>query len=184
MVMAHCSDEVDLGWPILQEREIYREVIVCSGSLEGKKALKELGNELEIKTTCLDYDGWLCELDKEDGTFVRMCKELQKKIIDAKYDYIFTHNMMGEDGNVDHQIVHNVAMNVKSRILMTDIFISGGWVPYAAISFNYKKTYFREKEARCEVNLDFYDKCRKIYFGHSAWQSEGDPVLTCNLYLV
>lgn len=159
MVLAHPDDEVIFGWPLLQNRSIKKELIICSNDAfntqrkwcaHRKQPLIDLCATLDINLTCLDYNSDFYSYPnrhekRQKNIFKRLIQKKDErtlisafmndilKIIDSKkFSSIFTHNPWGEYGHMDHILIHNLITHhyhSKFPIFFTDAHIKLDWMP-------------------------------------------------------
>lgn len=195
MVMAHPDDEIIFGWPILQDKNIEKEILICSSDVNNserrwcahrKQVFYKLCDNLNINCKCLDYNSEFYRLETRKESFKRMCEDIVVNISEFSYDYIFTHNPVGEYGMMDHILLHNIIMNMSHDpdILITDIFIDSNWSYYNLISKKYKKLYYTNKLLDCKLDMSFYNHCKSFYVEKKVWTWSKEPVRRCGLYTI
>jgi len=185
MLVAHPDDEVIFGWPVLKEA---KRIICCSSDLHNPErawckdrlaALKEVGSLVDAEVFCLDYNSEFYRLSTRDGKlneFVEEVLDLLRCLI-PKYedDIIFTHNSWGEYGNIDHILVNQIARLTDRKIITTDIAIDAGW-------FKVENLFLKEEISKHTIDLNFYEKCKKIYDKYGCWTWSKDPITQAKLY--
>jgi hypothetical protein len=100
------------------------------------------------------------------------------------YDAIFTHNPIGEYGNIDHVLAHIIAMSFDVQVWITDIFIPSNWMPFKEMPTIYKRIYYRKKIFNSVNNLTEYNECEKIYRKYGCWTWSKPPVKECSIYAI
>ena len=194
MVMAHPDDEIIFGWPILQNKQIKKELLICSNDSRNperqwcskrSEALFNLCNALEIPCTCLDNNSQFYKTNARTGELVKTYKEIIDVITAHKPYYIFTHNPLGEYGMLDHIMVHNIVMSYSPAFLViTDIFQQNIWAYQDTISDKYKLVYYKNYIGAETLDLAFYNYCKQFYTKLNVWTWSKNPITLCNLYLV
>lgn len=149
-----------------------------------KDALAELCDTLQIKHKCLPYDSEFYRAETRKESLSKVMQDISDSIDEFKYDYIFTHNVLGEYGHLDHQLVHQVVMQKGVPTIVTDIFIKSNWCPYEKMSDNYKMIYQWQPVQKCVNNLVFYLQCQSIYMKHKVWTWSKPPVPECNMFRI
>jgi hypothetical protein len=193
MVMAHPDDEVILGFPILQDERIKKKILICSSDLNNperqwcshrKVPLGEICRKLDIEHKCLDYDSEFYRMNTRQEMLSKMMQHVSEEIDNFDYDYIFTHNVLGEYGHIDHQIVHQIVMQKNVPCIFSDIFIRSNWCPYGGISDLYASMYNFKCIGHVENDMNFYNMVKNFYLSHNVWTWSKDPVRECGLYLI
>lgn len=194
MVVAHPDDEVIFGWPILQNASKVH-VLCCSSDRNNpdraeffrrRDALKVVMDTLGFSFTCFDYNSEFYRMPTRDESLSKALATLASEIEYKYYDFVFSHNPMGEYGHIDHILVHQMVAMCSPHLLMTDIFMESNWVPYRKIGEVYQRSYFAKSRFVDSYTNDLahYNKCKQIYVDHQAWTWSKPPVTNANLYLV
>lgn len=195
MVMAHPDDELVFGWPILQDKKIDKEILMCSSDANNperrwcahrKQVFYKLCKSLNINCKCLDYNSEFYRVETRKETFKKMCEDILTNIGVFSYDYIFTHNPVGEYTHLDHILVNNIVMSVFSnpKIIISDMFLESNWSYYNSISDKYKNLYYTNLIKKCEMDIDFYNYCKSFYTKEKVWTWSRSPIEKCSLYSI
>tara|TARA_E500000331_G_scaffold357022_1_gene417240 strand:- start:5858 stop:6493 length:636 start_codon:yes stop_codon:yes gene_type:complete len=211
--MAHPDDEIIFGWPILQNPEIKKKILICSSDYNNpgrqwcknrKEALFEIGNYVDSEETiCLDYNsefyrmptrpvnGGPTEEDgKTSGHWRLMCQHIVNTIenMSEDCDAIFTHNPYGEYGHIDHLMLFDlVYKNFEKPILITDIKQGSNWakLPNEDKNKRIKNLFYRDSFLEdCKLDKILLSFCKAKYESKNAW-TWSDPVIeNCNVYKI
>lgn len=193
MVLAHPDDEIIFGWPILQDNNVEKKILICSSDENNperrwcahrKQILYKVCQKLNIPCKCLDYNSEFYKAETRKETLKMICADILNNISKFDYDYIFTHNPVGEYGHFDHILVNSIVMNTNSNIIISDMFLSSNWVPYDTISKKYKKLYYNNKLSDNVLDLNFYNYYKSFYTKEKVWTWCFDPIDKCSLYAV
>ena len=201
MVLAHPDDEIIFGWPIFQNFRIQKEIIMCSTDYNNparqqyahrKFLLQEVCEKYQVPLTCFDYPSEFYKLE----TRVTTLEDCQNTIVDCvkskvnDFDYVFTHNPIGEYGMIDLKIVFEWMYNRvdEKPILITDLLqYETHWPSYHEIPSRIKKDFYHTKLGDYELDIDIYTDCYNIYMNGRAWTYWRTPETeqkTCSLYVV
>jgi len=194
LLFSHPDDEIICGWPVLQDKEVEKQVFICSNDADNPErewckhrveALTELMNQLEIPFVCLNYNSGFYRLETRGETLSRALRTMMDEINAFDYDVIFTHNPIGEYGHIDHILVHQLAMTFGKPVVVSDIFIPMNWVPYQSFPEGYQRVCSRGVSLGiCDNDLEFYSRCEQVYRKHNVWTWCKPPIKRCNLYLL
>ena len=194
MVLAHPDDEVIFGWPILQRKGIEKEVLICSSDehnpnrawcAKRKHTLFNLCKSLGIPCRCLRYNSAFYKADARKGELKQIRQTISEEIRKTEFDFVFTHNPLGEYGMLDHILVHNIVMStVNKGILISDILLENIWTPTKTISESYKRVYYTRKFSSNALDMTFYNKCKEFYTKDRVWTWNKPPVVACSVYQV
>jgi len=192
IVMAHADDELIFGWPILQDKNIQKEVLICSSDLNNpkrkwcshrKKVLFSMCNELGIACLCLDYNSSFYKTNARDESLKRLCLDIKNNInLFDDFDYVFTHNPMGEYGMLDHILVNHIVMSMNVKMLFTDMYLVNNWSYYNKIPKRFKKIYFQNKIKDCKLDMVFYNRMKEFYVKGKVWTWNQEPIKQCGIY--
>jgi len=195
MLFAHPDDEIICGWPVLQQKDVEKIVLICSNDANNPErewckhrgaALHELMHALDIPYICLDFNSGFYRMPtrpKPELSETLRCIRDEASAVDC--DMIFTHNPMGEYGHVDHVLIHQLAMTLGKPVLVTDMFVPMNWVPYQKFGNGFERMYGRSAHCGTEVSdLAFYQKCENVYRKHNVWTWCKLPVPKCELYML
>lgn len=214
MVLAHPDDELIFGWPVFQDEKINKFYLCCSTDefnnarawcSHRKEALFEIckKNNVSLWTIPAPSDFYKLNSRRKKGTQkdaigdatsdLRIFKNLIINTIEDivnknNIDYIFTHNPFGEYGHLDHIFLFDtVIKKTKKPILITDITIRTNWDD-PKISNRMKKIFYNNMiKEKCEINLEFYEKNKKLYIDKGVWtwsRDKQEEFKKCNLYMV
>jgi hypothetical protein len=158
MIFAHPDDEVIFGWPILQNEQYDKELIICSSDLHNESrtnwshrryVLEALCEQLNINLYCFDFNSSFYRypvhkqlkkyqpiallkrfFDKKRLPWLhQLCEAILYEIGKREYDYIFTHNFWGECGHLDHIFINSLLFNnVYSPIMISNIHIQSSYM--------------------------------------------------------
>lgn len=180
VLVAHPDDEVIFGWPVLKDA---KKIICCANDLnhprmwgkDRKEAFLEIGKLIGAEVVCLDNNCDFRLLGQITGEFNKFAKQVNEAI--KNEDVIFTHNGWGEYGHIDHILVHAIAKNTGKRIIVTDIVVDLGWFPVRG--WDLGKPF-----ADCNIDYEFYNKCKEIYVKHGCWTWHTPDIEKARLYYV
>jgi LmbE family N-acetylglucosaminyl deacetylase len=193
MLLAHADDEIILGWPILQDSSIEKEIIICSSDLYNstrkwcahrKYVLFDICAHLNIPVTCLDYSSEFYRLETRKEALSKAQNEIAFLIKERTYDKIFTHNPMGEYGHLDHKMLFDITLRYSEKpILITDICLESNWPSLDFIPKRMYELYYTNKiEENIILDEELYAYCEEQYRKYKVWTWSKDPVTRCNLY--
>ena len=196
MVLSHCDDEIICGWPIFQDKNIKKKIIIASSDLNNSNRIwcshrKFIFNEIckfyNIESWCLDYDSEFSFNELQSKFLKNDLISLIKKI---NFDYIFTHNFYGEYGHPDHiflfKLIHKYYPN---RTIISDIKYNDLKNPLQNYSkqhlINLRSKYFKNKIYNARVNKKTYSELRDYYKEFNVWTWNNDFTQDkTSLYLV
>lgn len=185
MLMAHCDDEIICGWPIFQNKNIKKKIIIVSSDLKNNQRLwcshrkfvfRELCKSFEIEQECMDYDS-------EFSINIKEKKLLEKNIIDIlekdKFDFIYTHNFFGEYFHPDHIFLFNlIIQKYKNKIIISDIDYTNTKNRFEKknkiINQNEKIKYFNKKILNVDLNSNIFINVREYYKSFNVWTWRND----------
>jgi len=191
MVLAHPDDEIIFGWPILQDQNIKRSLVICSSDAfnperkwcaHRREVTAEVCGELHIPVTILDYDSEFYRLETRNYSLSRMAEHVLSVIDPLKFDYIFTHNSYGEYGHIDHMLVNLLVIQHADRVLFTDIIIESNWLPFVKASTFYKRTHFSDPVGEAVCDESFYNSIKKKYEDVGVWTWNKPFIPSCTIY--
>jgi LmbE family N-acetylglucosaminyl deacetylase len=177
LLMAHADDEFLFGFPVIQ---MARKIICCTDDLthptrqwcrRRKEALAEICRMVGAECQVLRYDSGFRGLSHD-----RM-KHFVKDVRDAagEAEIIFTHNGHGEYGHWDHIILHSIVRQIGKPTLITDIALDADWYSVGAFKQGRHIGDF-------DNDMDFHDKCMRIYREYGAMGWTCPPVKSCGVY--
>ena len=191
MVLAHADDELIFGWPILQDKSIEKEILICSSDLNNperkwcshrKEVLFSICKELNINCSCLDYNSAFYKVNARDESLKRLCLDIKDNIKKFDFDYIFTHNPMGEYGMMDHILVNHIVMSMNIPIMFTDIYLTNNWSHYNEIPQRFKNLYYQNHISNHKLDINFYNRVKNIYMNSKVWTWNQEPIKQCGVY--
>lgn len=182
LLISHPDDEVIFGWPVLKQA---KNIICCSSDLNNperqwckhrKQGLFEIGEMVGAKVICLDYNSEFYRLPTRTGELANLVLNVLTEINKhCEDDLLFTHNSHGEYGHLDHILCHQIAKASGKKIMTTDIALDAGW-----FKVNNSEVKWNDKEV---INdLDFYNKCKKIYDKIGCWTWSKPPIERAIVY--
>tara|TARA_Y100001963_G_C6679424_1_gene399130 strand:- start:35 stop:673 length:639 start_codon:yes stop_codon:yes gene_type:complete len=201
MVLAHPDDEIIFGWPIFQDPSIEKEIVMCTSDFNNphrqqyahrKFILFEICKHFNIPITCFDYPSEFYKLDTR-GTAL---EDAQNTIVNhvksrvKDFDYVFTHNPMGEYGMIDHKMLFELMYNRvdEKPILITDLLqYETHWPSYHSIPKRIKDTFYTNKIGDYKLDVDVYRYCYEKYKDGGAWTYWRTPETEdkkCGLYVI
>ena len=194
-VIAHADDEIVVGWPLLQDPNIEKAILLCSTDANNPKrswcknrkyTFEKVCKQLDIKVyKWLDYNSEFYRMETRKESLSNMLNDVMNNIELIKkefdFDYIFTHNSDGEYGHIDHQLLSNLVIRSEYNTILTDMFICSNWVPY-----NHKRYFSLDYTSKKSVDIDinFYNKIKKIYEDAGVWTWNTPPVNKCNVIFI
>ena len=211
IVMAHPDDEIIFGWPILQNPQIEKKILICSSDFNNpqrawcknrKDALYEIGSFVgSEETVCLDYDSEFYRLPtrpiqgnapeadgKIAGPWRNMCADFESHInrMSKDCDAVFTHNPYGEYGHIDHLMLFDlVVKNIDKPILITDIRQDSNWSSVTRHSDRVEELYYKNKiQTDCKLDELLLEFCKTKYEAKNAWTWSDPIITTCSLYKI
>ena len=186
MIMAHPDDEVIFGFGMLKHA---KKIVCCSngyidgtGKLQtnGSKALREIGELLGVRTNCLSYPRDYYRMGTDHNQLYYFAKKIEEQV---KYDKIvFTHNMWGEYGHLDHILLNQILTSLGKIIITTDICISSERDLSRTEWFSVKKLNLLSKIGLSEFDPVLYEQCKYIYVKHGCWTWKLNPIIEAILY--
>ncbi len=196
LLCAHADDEVIALWPGLFKDDCEREILCVTNDYGNperrwcqhrRDALAEVGKHLGIKTTSLGFPSCVYRLPTRRADFVLadFIKIVLDEVAAHDCDAVMTHNPMGEYGHLDHQLVHQIALQTGKPVLYTDIFIPSNWCPWTTLSDAYKAQYHRNEwldHGPYTLDAGRYAAVEAIYRKHGVWTWSKPPVETCRVY--
>ena len=196
MVIAHADDEIIFGWPILQDTTVQKEILCCSSDKNNEErkwcshrgeVLKNIYKNRGINCRCLDYNSEFYRMETRQGSLLRMQDDIIKNIHSFDFDYIFTHNPLGEYGHLDHKMIFDTILSsdIKKPILFTDISMKLNWPSHYGIPNRYSKLFYQSEFMHdCILDSVLYSQIENEYRRSNVWTWSFDPVNKCNVYIV
>lgn len=187
IVLAHPGDETTFAWPLLQDPEIKKTLVIVSGVSDGRNpricAVRELCGSLKVPHTFMGQSRGFCNIHKDGTNNMQVVSKDVLKLVDSiNADYIYTHNMLGENGDPDHLLVHWLLMNTNKSIICSDLTYNGNWIPLRDVSYNYKKRYFLKPIMDCKLTPDFELNCKQVFQRYGIWEMEAEMQKHCKVY--
>ncbi len=172
-IFAHREDFIVFGWPVFQNENIKRSLLVCTN--DGNKPIAEICKNENIdwfSTVGLDnrfsYMGGGSNLRKHH---LEIMEAVHSAIALTKPDMIFTHNPMGEYGHYDHTMVFRLLYNYfpQQNIIISDITANSTYtVPVNEPQRLYERLY-SNKLCDVEPDKEFYGRNANVFKKHSLW---------------
>ena len=175
-----------------------------------KFALIDVCKEFDIPVTCLDHPSDFYRLPSRlesmrkfrrrqrrrrlllqpseerapDPPLRMLQQELAHELRTREYDYVFTHNPVGEYGHMDHRFVFQTVLEFATKpVLFTDIVLETNWPGHAELPPRIRDLYYTNLfRADCKLDESVYAKCESIYREQRVWTWARDPVKTCNVW--
>lgn len=177
-VLAHPDDEIIFGWPIMQRKDIQRDLVLCcDNSNISKEALKASEEICAKEGINLLYEfetpAGFSLLGIEDRTeYIKELQEALKKL--KNYDYVFTHNPEGEYGHPDHVLIFRIIADMfKDKTVFGDYYKKIRDYPIIKLPCITKETF-----GTFTQDVDFVNRCSEIYKKYRAWTWMGQKVPT------
>jgi LmbE family N-acetylglucosaminyl deacetylase len=194
MVLAHCDDELVCGWPILQNPKIRKSLIIVSSDRNNRErqwcshrkfVTQDLCRSLAINPCILDYNSEFFRLNHRNGQLAKLEHNILNAIHRFSPDYVFTHNLHGEYGHLDHVFIANLLFRAADYpLLISDLTMSADWTKTPPSSQRYVRTYYRNLVGRFSLNHSFYRHVKQFYETRSVWTWTQEPAEECGLYLL
>ena len=194
MVLAHCDDEIVCGWPILQNVNIHKSIIIISSDRNNRQrqwcshrkfVTQDLCKKLGIDLCVLDYPSDFYSLSHRAGHLITLENEIINTINGFEFDYIFTHNPFGEYGHLDHIFIFNLLYRAIDRpTLISDTMISSDWSNMLPMTPRYDKTYYSDLIGNFTLDDKFYKYVVRFYETRGVWTWPHNPIKNCCLYLI
>lgn len=212
MVMAHPDDELIFGWPVLQNPELKKEIVICVSDehhpkrkwcAHRKYALFALCEELNIPCKCLNLDSgffrgpggkpkkrkkkFFSSLFRKQLlptlTLGEVASMVLNEVKEARFDAVFTHNFWGEYGHMDHILLNNILFgNLSCPILTTNAYINGNWLPHQDVNC-FAPLLKNSYVSSHTLDLAFYERCSSFYTTTKTWTWSSDPIEKLDLHL-
>lgn len=200
-IFCHPDDEILFGWPIFQNKDYERHLIICCDDSTRNRP----GRLRALQKVCQQEGIYLVDYLSEDNDFYalptrranylltdatdKIVKTLNRNILSLNPDYIFTHNPVGEYGHGSHRLLFELVSQSEMvrNLLITDIcqesnHRSSKMIPDMVRQAFYKTTFrinFHHK-----LDRSFYVRCKAIYNAANAWSWNKSVVESCNLFLL
>ena len=210
MVLAHPDDEIIFGWPIFQDDNIEKKLLICSSDAnnptrqwckERKKSLHEVCDLMNVDYKCLDYDSSFYKTQTRrpkgvprtpegdaQGPFRAMCDHISEVIqeMEQDCDCIFTHNPYGEYGHMDHKLLFDLVIKTTQKpILITDMHLPSNWSKKYTLNNRVKSIYYKNKiKDNLKLDKQNLEVIKKIYEKTNSWTWGRETPEVCSLYLL
>ena len=153
--------------------------------------LEEVCNKYNVPLTCFDYPSEFYKLETR-GTTLEDCQNTIVDCVNSKkdnYDYVFTHNPMGEYGMIDHKMVWELMYKrIDHPLLITDLLqYDTHWPSFNEIPRRIKNDFYQNKIGDYNLDVGIYTDCYNIYNNGNAWTYWRTPeteTKKCGLYQV
>lgn len=192
IVLAHCDDEIIHGWPVYQNPNLARTLLICGSDemnekrpwgKEGKRTMLELAHKNGVGACAYSYDCEFYRLETRNGAFAIFYNAIANAVNSTEYDAIFTHNPHGEYGHIDHKLIFDIVFNnAKCPIWFTDIFTPSNWTKAKGISGRSRDMFYRKKLGHCVADEELIKKAEKLYRSRKCWTWDQPVVQECGLY--
>lgn len=189
LICAHCDDELLWGYPIIQDylnKNIESlEILCCSSDLYNSErswcknrryVLESICNKLNIPVTILNHNSEFYRANTRNEELKNICQNILNEIDKTKFDYIATHNQIGEYGNLDHILLHNLITNHYNNVLTTDIVQQTNWLPLKHINFKMNQLI-----DNYDLDMDLFTELSNMYKEAKVWTWSKEPIKNCNL---
>tara|TARA_B100000519_G_scaffold83536_1_gene72330 strand:- start:21043 stop:21672 length:630 start_codon:yes stop_codon:yes gene_type:complete len=205
IVMAHPDDEIIWGWPVFQNSEIEKKVLICTSDFYNKdrefckyrkEALFTICKKMEVECECLDYPssfyrqlGSRSEISGKDNTapLRKACDHIIETIEDfgSDCDRIMTHNPYGEYGHMDHRLLFDIILkNAQKDIIITDICLASNWSKEDRVSGKTKSIFYKNKQEYHEMDQELLEYCKHEYMKKNGWTWSRQIPKSCNTFLI
>ena len=174
-IFAHREDHIVCGWPVFQNMEIERHLIVCTNDAE-------VLVQMSCESYGIIYHGSIglqngFAYDRKRGlpwfseSIERVVSETLSKV---NPDAIFTHNPWGEYGHFDHRFVFECIFNkfrawdvMLSSIVATSTHYPAAW----AQPRQFETMMLQSSSERVEPDYEFYRAQAELFERHKMWTS-------------
>ena len=192
MIFAHCDDELVCGWPILQNPKIKKSLIIVSSDRYNsdrqwcshrKFVTIDICRSLDIDLTILDYNSEFYKLNHRDGSLAQVEKDILNAIDKYTFDYLFTHNLHGEYGHLDHKFISNLIFrHCDYPLIMSNITMDSDWTNKLPVASRYNRSFYTNQIGSFHLDSVFYKRVVDFYETRGVWTWAQQPSSTCNLY--
>ena len=192
-IFAHPDDEIIFGWPLMQDSEHDRYLLIVSDNHntygDGPwKALQELcKNEQITLLDSPDLPNEFYRLPTRYDNFVltdaigKIQDSIARAIEDVNPRYVATHNMIGEYGHGDHRLLFDIV----SRHEAVENLVISDMCQYVDCHFSHteiptrlKKRAFGNYLSKETLDMDWLNRNKAIYKKHNAWSWGGHEIIT------
>lgn len=202
-VFCHADDEIVAGWPLMQQRDLDRSLVIICDDVS-RKGEGRLNGLIQV---CKEFGITLAVVDSIDAEFYRLptryadvvlndvIRRIRGDLLDAclavKPDYIFTHNPVGEYGHGDHRLLFELVSELHARppLIISDLCEKNKCHrSYKCIPDYLDSLYYKDENLIGHVDFDsgFYRKGMEIYLRNRGWtwSKELPKVTSCKLYVI
>lgn len=210
MVLAHPDDEIIFGWPIFQDDNYQKTILMCSTDENNpdrqwckyrKQSLAKICSIKNVPLYCLPNNSSFYktptrrpknlprnEMGDSQAPFRKMCDEISNIItkVEKNFDFVFTHNPYGEYGHMDHKLLFDIVLKTTTKpILITDINLSSNWSKkIKTVDKIEKMCYNNVYKKKCTLDREQYEKFKKIYVDDGVWTWSRETPIECNLFTI
>lgn len=170
-VFAHPDDEIIWGWPINQNKNIERHIVILSNNnkqARTEKVIKEIKEAFNFSSfNCLNINNEFYRLPTRfNKTVLLDCiKYIKESLLKLpEFDYYFTHNPNGEYGHGDHKL----CFQIMAELFGTKVIYGNAFYEVDHYSYNIK--YIKDKHLSSHIiDKTFINKGIDIYKKNKAW---------------
>jgi len=197
-IFCHPDDEILFGWPIFQSDQYEKYLLVICDDHTRRGACRKQALELVCQKEniqllgCLSEDNNFYALPTRNASYLlshainNINIWIDKIISEGNFDYIFTHNPVGEYGHGSHRLLFELVSQHEKveNLLITDMCQISNHRSHIEIPSIVKSAYYNNRWMSEKLDLDFYNRCYQIYKQFDAWTWSKDPINYCSLYLL
>ena len=193
--MCHPDDELIFGWPVLYNKEIEKDIFICSSDANNperqwckhrKNSLFDMCVKLGLNCKVLDYNSEFYRTPSryaDPPLLEDVQRDIAKHITEVDSDVIFTHNPVGEYGHLDHKFVFDlVTQYSKVPVWFTDICLESNWHDHTKIPKKIKKHLYKKHIGDYNLDLIEYELDSLFYRNNNVWTWNKPPVEKCSIY--
>lgn len=184
-IFAHIDDHICFGWPIMQDEEIERHLIVCTNDGGGvlQKSCEDAG--IHLYGTLGLQDGFYRKNAGHLGQIQDfILSQLKVAIEQIGPDWVFTHNPWGEYGHFDHQFLYQAVYKLGCPRITSDILVKSLSFPLPNKEI-YQDNFLAVKQEVVLSDSGFYAHQTKLFRKLGQWTSNkhlDKPSERCRLY--
>ena len=181
MVVSHPDDELIFGASILLDKSIEKKILVCSSDENNlarrwcahrKEAFFEVCDAVGVRDKkVLPFDSEFSKSNHRTGLRSDILEEISNnvKLMSEGCDFIFTHNMFGEYGHLDHIATWEaVVRSTDLPVVTTDALIKLDWTPFGEVNAN-AAAYMGKIQCTRDIDPIEYKKLEDVYRKHRVW---------------
>lgn len=206
-IFCHPDDEIICAWPVMQNKDIERHLVILCSDLHRKgpnrrRALEEVCRQEGIVLEyCADFDNNFYALPtrRADVTLSSVCSQIDEIIsvcIDKlSPDYVMTHNVVGEYGHGSHRLLFELVSQhpSASNVIFTDICTksnhrSTNEIPRSVIEAHYHTWISLVTGQHLgilhKLDMEFYKRTKAVYDKYGAWTWDHPPVKEASLHII